>query len=194
MTGDSHDDDCAAMLRLKEGDDLALNELMRRWQLPLLSFIHRYIGNESEALDLAQETFVRVYESRHRYKPSARFSTWLFTIASNLCRNLIRWRGRHPAVSLDAPDAYGRTAGESIGSDAWTPADNAERDELAAAVRAAIHDLPHDLKTAILLFEYEDLSHQEISGVLGCSAKAVETRLYRARKVLRERLAGWVHT
>lgn len=188
---DSHDADRAAMLRLKDGDDLALNELMTRWQLPLLSFILRYVGNQTEALDLAQETFVRVFESRHRYKPTAKFSTWLFTIASNLCRNFFRWQIRHPAVSLDTATFEGTTLADSVKSEADTPADSAEQDERAAAVRDAIHGLPHDLKTAILLFEYEDLSHQEIAGILGCSAKAVETRLYRARKVLREKLAAW---
>lgn len=103
--GETQEADRDAMLRLKDGDDLALNELMTRWQLPLVAFIQRYIGNPTEALDLAQETFVRVYESRRRYKPTAKFSTWLFTIASNLCRNFFRWQGRHPAVSLDAATA-----------------------------------------------------------------------------------------
>src|SRR5258705_9351460 len=86
------------MLQLKGGDDLALNELMTRWQVPLVAFIHRYLGSEADALDLAQKTFVRVYQSRKSYKPSAKFSTWLFTIASNLCRNTIRCKHRHPTV------------------------------------------------------------------------------------------------
>lgn len=80
------------------------------------------------------------------------------------------------------------TLADSIKGEEATPSDTAERDDIAAAVRAAVHALPHDLKTAILLFEYEDLSHQEIAVVIGCSVKAVETRLYRARKILREKL------
>ena len=191
IPGDMQEADRDAMLRLKDGDDLAFNELMTRWQLPLVSFIQRYVGNEAEALDLAQETFVRIYESRQRYKPKAKFSTWMFTIASNLCRNFFRWQKRHPAVSLDAPVSNGRTVLEGVGSSAASPSDTAERDELAAAVREQIHALPHDLKTAVLLFEYEDLSHQEIASVFGCSAKAVETRLHRARKILRQKLAAW---
>jgi RNA polymerase sigma-70 factor (ECF subfamily) len=188
---DDHDDDRAAMLRLQAGEDTALNELMSRWQHPLVGFILRYVGSEAEALDLAQETFIRVFESRHRYKPKAKFSTWMFTIASNLCRNLHRWRTRHPSISLDAPDPDGRTVADRIESDAESPADTATRGELAAAVREQIQALPHDLKTAILLFEYEDLSYQQIAAILRCSPKAVETRLYRARRILGEKLADW---
>lgn len=179
------------MLRLQRGDDLALNVLMDRWHKPLVAFIQRYAGNEQDALDLAQETFVRIYETRARYRPSARFSTYLFTIASNLCRNLARWRERHPAVSLntatDGNDALETTL-PAVGD---SPADNAERHDLASAVREHVQALPHELKTAILLFEFQDLSHEEIATALGCSPKAVETRLYRARKILRESLSRW---
>ncbi len=181
------------MLRLRDGDDLALNELMQRWQKPLVAFILRYVGNAEDALDLAQETFVRVYESRARYRPSAKFSTWLFTVASNLCRNHARWRSRHPAVSLQSPaDASGdHTFEQTLPSHDPSPADNAERDDLACAVREHVQALPHDLKTAVLLFEYDERSHEEIAAVLGCTPKAVETRLYRARKLLRDSLARW---
>src|SRR5260221_1656250 len=89
--------DAELMLRLKNGEDWILNELMTRWQQPLVAFIYRYIGRETEALDLAQETFVRVYATRHRYAVRGKFSTWLFTIAVNLCRNYLRWRQRRGA-------------------------------------------------------------------------------------------------
>ncbi len=186
---DSPPNDTDLMLRLQEGDDLALNALMTRWQQPLVHFIYRYIGDETEALDLAQETFVRVFESRHRYKPSAKFSTWLFTIASNLCRNFFRWQKRHPTVPLATPGEDGASDRRETADPGDTPADTAERSDLANAVREHVQALPHDLKSAILLFEYEDLSHQEIADVLGCSVKAVETRLYRARNILRKKLA-----
>ena len=88
------DPDAELMLRLKNGEDRILNELMTRWQQPLVAFTYRYIGRETEALDLAQETFVRVYATRHRYAVRGKFSTWLFTIAANLCRNYLRWRQR----------------------------------------------------------------------------------------------------
>ena len=180
------------MLRLKGGEDLALNELMERWQKPLVGFILRYAGNEQDALDLAQETFVRVFESRTRYQPAAKFSTWLFTIATNLCRNLARWRERHPAVSLDhSVDEDSLTLGESLSAPGDSPSDSAERHDLAGAVREAIQSLPHDLRSAVLLFEYQELGYEEIAGTLGCTPKAVETRLYRARQILREALRRW---
>ena len=180
------------MHRLKAGDDLALNELMGRWQTPLVAFIVRYTGNPSDALDLAQETFVRVYESRARYQPSAKFSTWLFTIATNLCRNHARWRERHPTVSLHRSGEEDDCSLEStIPAPGDTPADTAERNDLASAVREHIQALPHDLKTVVLLFEYQELGYEEIAAALGCTAKAVETRLYRARQLLRASLSRW---
>jgi RNA polymerase sigma-70 factor, ECF subfamily len=187
------DPDADLMLQLKDGDDLALNKLMARWQKPLVAFIHRYLGNEAEALDLAQETFVRVYQSRDRYKASAKFSTWLFTIASNLCRNSLRWRSRHPTLAATSVDAAGdlHDLFDETASPECSPSDYAAQNDLADAVREQVQALPHDLKTAVLLFEYEERSHQEIASVLGCTAKAVETRLYRARKLLRDGLAQW---
>ena len=188
----TNDADIQTMLRLKGGDDLALNELMGRWQKPLTAFLLRSTGNEQDALDLAQETFARIYESRARYQPAAKFSTWLFTIATNLSRNLARWRERHPTVSLDhSAAADAPTVGESLPAPGDSPSDSAARADLASAVREAIQALPHDLRTAVLLFEYQELGYEEIAGTLGCSPKAVETRLYRARKILREALARW---
>ncbi len=177
------------MLRLRDGQDLALNELMARWQTRLVSFIDRYVGNQTDALDLAQETFVRVFESRRRYKPTAKFSSWLFQIASNLCRNHFRWNERHPTVSLDSATNDGGNWSDSLPSEAESPAETIARNELAAAVRDRVHALPHDLKAALLLFEYEKLSYDEIAVALGCSKKAVETRLYRARNILRDSFA-----
>lgn len=188
---DAERDDTRLMLRLQGGEETVLNELMTLWQTPLFRFICRYVGDRDEALDLAQETFVRVYRNRFGYKPGAKFSSWLFTIASNLCRNHLRWERRHPTVSLTrggAGEAGESDATERLPSPDRGPSDTAERNDTARWVREAVRSLPHDLKTAVLLFEYEDLSYDEIAGVLGCSAKAVETRLYRARKALKEKL------
>ena len=188
------DADIAAMLRLRDGDDLALNELMSRWQEPLVRFLYRYTASEQDALDLAQETFVRVYEHRARYDARGKFSTWLYTIAGNLCRNHARWKHRHPTVSMETQTSArsDMTLGDQLPDRERTPAQDAAGHELADAVRDAIQALPDDQRTATILFEYEDQSHAEIAAVLGCSPKAVETRLYRARQFLRERLVRWL--
>ena len=187
---DAERDDNQLMLRLQNGEDGALNELMTAWQTPLLRFIYRYVGDEAAALDLAQETFVRVYQNRQSYRPQSRFSSWLFTIASNLCRNHRRWEHRHPTVSLTRDGADGESHDSQFASTERGPADTAEHNDTARCVKAGIQSLPHDLKTVVLLFEYEELSYEEIAGALRCSPKAVETRLYRARKLLREKLEG----
>lgn len=194
MSEADHDADIAAMLRLRDGDDLALNELMSRWQEPLVRFLYRYTVSEQDALDLAQETFVRVYEHRARYDSRGKFSTWLYTIATNLCRNHARWKSRHPTVSMETQTSAqsDSTLGDQLPDKTRTPDQDAAGHELADAVRDAIAALPDDQRTATILFEYEDQSHAEIAAVLGCSPKAVETRLYRARQILRERLSRWL--
>ena len=182
------DPDAELMLRLKNGEDWILNELMTRWEQPLVAFIYRYIGRQTEALDLAQETFVRVYETRHRYAIRGKFSTWLFTIAANLCRNYSRWRQRRGEPLPETWDAEDTEVNESPRTREDSPDQAAIKSESISLIRAAIDKLPHDLKTVILLYEYESLSYAEISSVLGCSVKAAEMKLYRARQSLRERL------
>jgi RNA polymerase sigma factor (sigma-70 family) len=182
------DPDAQLMLRLKNGEDQVLNELMGRWQQPLVAFIYRYIGQETEALDLAQETFVRVYETRHRYTVQGKFSTWLFAIAANLCRNYLRWRQRRGGSASEGWNAKGGEFAESVQSEDDSPDQAAMRSESISLIKEVVNQLPHDLKTIILLYEYQGLSYEEIASVLGCSIKAVEMKLYRTRKLLRERL------
>ena len=182
------DPDAELMLRLKDGEDSMLNELMARWQQPLVAFIYRYIHHETDALDLAQETFVRVYETRRRYTVKGKFSTWLFTIAANLCRNHLRWRQRRHESGPETPDTEDVELAERIQSWDDSPDQAAMRLESISLIKAAINKLPHDLKTALLLYEYQSLSYAEISLVLKCSVKAVEMKLYHARQLLRETL------
>jgi RNA polymerase sigma factor (sigma-70 family) len=182
------DPDAQLMLRLKNGEDQVLNELIGRWQQPLVAFIYRYIGQETEALDLAQETFVRVYETRHRYTDQGKFSTWLFAIAANLSRNYLRWRHRRRDSASEGRDSKGVEIAEAVQSEDDSPDQAAMRSESISLVREVVNQLPHDLKTVILLYEYQGLSYEEIASVLGCSTKAVEMKLYRTRKLLREKL------
>jgi RNA polymerase sigma-70 factor, ECF subfamily len=185
-----NDPDHSCMVRLIAGDDLALNELMERWQKPLLSFILRYVGNYTDSIELAQETFVRVYHHRSRFNFKSKFSTWLLTIATNLCKHHARWRKRHPTISLDDTAGMDETFDKYLSISAEEiPSAQAGRSELGKLVKEEIERLPHDLKTAILLFAYDDLSYAEIAVILGCTPKAVETRLYRVRQLLAKRLA-----
>jgi RNA polymerase sigma-70 factor (ECF subfamily) len=176
------------MTRLQNGDAAALAPLMARWEIPVKRFIFRIVGQAAEAEDLAQEVFVRVYTKRARYRAGAKFSTWCFAIAANQAKDRLRWWRRRPTQSLDAWTAAGGTAADesSAGQLAST---EAARQETIAAVRAAIAHLPVDLRTALVLFEYEGQSMAEIASALGCTAKTVENRLYRARQRLRTDLA-----
>ncbi len=178
------------MARLQGGDDRALTTLMDRWQIPLRRFIYRSLNNEADALDLAQETFVRVYTHRAKFRPGAKFSTWLFSIALNLCRDGIRRRKVRPSVPLDEA-GLAAASDRSVDTSGAAPDSDLLRAETAQTVRSAVEALPEPLKTAVLLCEYEDLSLAEAAEVVGCSAKAVETRLYRARTLLRESLAAF---
>jgi RNA polymerase sigma-70 factor (ECF subfamily) len=160
----------------------------------LLNYLLRQLGNETEAADLAQETFVRVYHNCSRFRPEQRFSTWLYAIATNLLRDRFRWRKRHPQVSLDAENEAGTAIQDALPDPAASPGEQAEANELAQEVRKAVHSLPEDLRTPLILSEYESLSHAEIGAVLNCSAKAVESRLYRARAQLRKHLAKTIQS
>ena len=144
------------------------------------------VGNQRDSIELAAETFVRVYQHRSRFNFKSKFSTWLLTIATNLCRQHTRWRKRHPTISLDeVSDENLFVSAEEI------PSALASRTELAKLVKEEIEKLPHDLKTAVLLFAYDNLSYAEIGEILGCTPKAVETRLYRVRKLFAKKLAGF---
>lgn len=176
------------MSRLQAGDDRGLDALMSRWQMPLRRFIYRSLHNEADALDLAQETFVRIYTHRAKFRTNAKFSTWLFSIALNLCRDRLRRHVARPTVPLDEAVLASAGAADPSGH---APDSDLLRAETAQTVRGAVEALPEPLKTAVLLCEYEDLSLAEAAGVAGCSAKAIETRLYRARAVLRESLAAY---
>jgi RNA polymerase sigma-70 factor (ECF subfamily) len=175
------------MHRLQAGEDAALAPLMLRWEVPVKRFIFRLIGNTADAEDLAQEVFVRVYTKRASYRVGAKFSTWCFSIAANQAKNRLRWWRRRPELSLDAwTAAGGETADEGAGGVQASKA--AVQNEQRVAVQKAVADLPVDLRTALVLFEYEQQSVIEIAETLHCTPKVVENRLYRARQKLKELL------
>jgi RNA polymerase sigma-70 factor (ECF subfamily) len=192
-TTDTDDLDRADMARLVGGQDTALNTLMDRHAPRIFHFLCRMLGNEEDASDLAQETFVRVYNARESYKSARKFSAWLYTIAGNLARNHLRWRARHPQVSLDAEsETTEQSLADSIPANTATPRQTMLAAERAASVRAAVQSLPDEMREAIVLCELEEMAVAEAAAVLESTPKAVESRLYRARQLLREKLKGWL--
>ena len=186
------DQDRADMARLVTGHDAALNDLMERHAEKLFHYLVRSLQNEEDAADLAQETFVRVYQNRAKFDANHKFSTWLYVIATNLVKSRYRYRTRHPQVSLDAEnEATGESFRESVPEHNPTPSESLQGEERAEAIRKAVGQLPAELRAPLILSEYEELSHAEIGAILACTPKAVETRIYRARKKLREEL-GWL--
>jgi RNA polymerase sigma-70 factor (ECF subfamily) len=179
------------MARLVEGHDASLNNLMERHGEKLFHYLVRQLQDETDAGDVAQETFVRVYQNRAKFKMGARFSTWLYTIATNQVRDRFRSRMRHPQISLEAEsNVTGKSLGEALPEPRPTPSEAMQTEERAEAVRLAVAALPEELRTPLILAEYEQCSHLEIATILHCSAKAVETRIYRARQQLRSRLGN----
>jgi len=182
------------MARLAGGHDAALNDLMERHGQRLFHYLCRQLANESDAEDCAQEAFVRVYLHRQKFRPEAKFSTWLYAIATNLARDCHRRRARHPEVSLPDGGGDGERGGghgssgglESLPDLRPLPDEQMRTDELAAQVRAAVQSLPEDLRTPLVLFEYENFAQSEIADILHCTTKAVELRIYRARTALRQ--------
>ena len=182
--------DALDMARLANGDESALNDLMDRHGLKLFHYLIRQLQNEADAADFAQESFVRVFLHRRKFKPGASFSTWLYTIATNLARDRIRSRARRPQVSLEAEsETTGAALKDTLPEKGPSPSEAMQAEERAEAVRRALALLPEDLRTPLVLAEYEDLPQSEIATILDCSIKAVETRIYRARRQLRSILS-----
>lgn len=177
-----NEQDQLAMQSLAEGNDDALNGIIERWQKPITSFLYQTIGDYNTALDLSQEVFVRLYRNRKRFKAGKSFSSYLFTIASNLAKNHFRWKSRHPEAQLDSE----KLPPEAKISD---PYSDMEKDERSAKVRDAVLTLPEKLRIPVTLFYFEGMSYAEIAEVLNTSTKTVETRLYRARQALKSELS-----
>ena len=181
--------DALDMARLAGGHAAALNHLMDRHAPRLFHYLVRSLQNQDDAADLAQETFARVYQNRDRFDPRRKFSTWLYAIATNLVRDRYRWRTRHPQVSLNAENGQtDASLKDTLRAVDLAPDGALEARERADAVRQAVAALPLELRQPLVLAVYEGRSQAEIGKILDCSAKAVETRLYRARQRLRESL------
>lgn len=167
------------------GDLSAFDALLRRWERRIQGAIYRVLGAEEDARDLCQETFLRAYRSLRSFKREARFSSWLYQIALNLCRDRIRRRRGRTMISIDAMDDEG--ASLPLRPEP-SPLEMAEAGALARAVAAAVSGLPDEQREVVILKEYQDLTFLEIAEILDVPLSTVKTRLYRGLGQLRERL------
>jgi len=190
------DPDAALMLRVKRGDTAAFTELVEKYKQPVMNLAYRTLHDATEAEDLAQNVFVQVFKSAGRYQSTAKFSTWLFTIARNLCLNEIRRRSRHPAESLDAPhpEQEDQPLQQFEDKKTFSPPDSLLQGELAQNIDRALADLPENQRSAILLCRQEDLSYEEIAEILGCSVSATKSLIHRGRETLKERLKAYLRS
>jgi RNA polymerase sigma factor CnrH len=185
------DPDLALVQALKVGEDQALNALMDRHREGLFRFVLRLVHNEADALELAMETFVRAYFNIEKFRPAAKFATWLYHIALNLCRDHVRSRAYQyslQTVSFDAPGQEGDDPSLLLATKG-RPDQKADRVEELNALEKAISELPEDLKNAFILAALEDRTQAKTAELLGISLKAVEMRVYRARKLLLEKMS-----
>ena len=190
------DPDASLMLRVKQGDMQAFEELVEKYKQPITNLICRTLQDAAEAEDLAQNVFLQVFKSAHRYRVSAKFSTWLYTIARNLCLNEIRRRSRHPADSLDADhsDQEEQPQRQYEDKKSHSAPDRLLQDELVNKVNQALAELPETQRTALLLCREEELSYEEIASVLGCSLSATKSLIHRGRETLKQKLKPYLRT
>jgi len=189
--------DVQLMLDVKAGDEQSFALLLHRYRTPLVNFLYRMVRNREQAEDLAQEVFIRVYRARADYVPSAKFTTWLFRIATNLALNSIRdTRHQRMEVSLDAPVTVDSEEGDERPLDVAEKNPNIEEHLVQEAqremIRHAIDKLPEKQRAAVLLHKYQELDYGEISKILSCSESALKSLLFRAYETLRVELAPLV--
>lgn len=190
------DPDAALMLQVKQGDMEAFAQLVEKYKQPVINLVRRTLHDETEAEDLAQTVFLQVYKAARRYESRSKFSTWLFTIARNLCLNEIRRRSRHPAESLDRPHPNQEDQPFHQFEDrrTFSPPESLLHGELEAKIEQALAGLPENQRTALLLCRQEELSYEEIAEVLGCSLSATKSLIHRGRETLKQKLKPYLQT
>jgi RNA polymerase sigma-70 factor (ECF subfamily) len=175
------------MTRVGRGDLAAFRALVDRYQNRLVNVLYQVVGDQSEAEDLAQNVFLKVYKAAGRYRPEAKFSTWLYRIATNTALNALKARRRRPMVSLDEMEEQGRPMNAPAGTPE-RPDRVLQRLEVVRAVQQALRQLPERQRMAVILHRFEGLSYQEIGEALSVSVDAVDAMLRRAKASLRDAL------
>jgi len=177
--------DVEIMIALKGGDATAFEKILKKYEKPIINYIYRFIGDRAEAEDITQEVFLRVYKSKDSYKPTAKFSTWLYKIATNLCIDYKR------KINRDAIGYSGTELSNKLkDTTSSNPVESSlEREQLEEIIKISLSSLPENQRIALTLKVYENKSYQEISEILGCSVSAVESLIFRARQNLKEKLS-----
>ncbi len=197
---EARDPDVRLMLQVRDDVQGAFEVLVERYQHRLVGVLVHLVGRVEEAEDLAQEVFLRIYRARKGYRPRAKFSTWLFTIANNLALNHLRGKGRNPTIAAGGSGGDNANSQEVRSAEAralardGTPSAQMRQVELSDVVRDALEGLGEDQKVAVLLNKFEDMSYAEIAEVMGRSEAAVKSLLARARNHLREQLEPYLRT
>ncbi len=191
--------DVQLMLDVKAGDQQSFELLLQRYRTPLVNFLYRMVRSREQAEDLAQEVFLRVYRAREDYEPSAKFTTWLFRIATNLALNSLRdHRYQKLEISMDAPIVADAEDGDERPMEVADEHPDIEQHLVEEArkkmIRHAIEKLPEKQRAAVLLHKYQELDYTEISKILRCSESALKSLLFRAYETLRVELAPLVAT
>jgi RNA polymerase sigma-70 factor (ECF subfamily) len=190
------DPDIRLMLRVRDDDNEAFAELVEAYQSRLVNVMQHLVGKAAEAEDLAQEVFLRVYRTRKKYHPKAKFSTWLYTIANNLALNALRSRQRKPVIPLNVRDSgpLGPRPAEQLVKDKENqPVQRLQQQELAGIIRQALETLNERQKMAVVLNKFEDMNYAEIAEVMGLTTKGVKSLLSRARENLRQVLKEYIY-
>jgi RNA polymerase sigma-70 factor, ECF subfamily len=184
------------MLDVKSGDESSFELLLQRYRTPLVNFLYRMVRSREQAEDLAQEVFIRVYRAREEYVPSAKFTTWLFRIATNLALNSLRdHRYQKLEMSIDAPLTSSEEGDErpfEVADKHPTVEQELVEEERRKMIRHAIEKLPEKQRAAVLLHKYQELDYAEIAKILNCSESALKSLLFRAYEMLRVELAPLV--
>ncbi len=184
--------DVQLMLDVKAGDDASFELLLRKYRSPLVSYLGRMVGDSAAAEDLAQEVFLRIYRARSQYAPSAKFTTWVFRIATNLALNARR-DGRYRQMEVSLQDGNHAEEGEARVLQIPDARPGVEQHLIArdrnAMIRRAVEELPEKQRAAVLLHKYEEMDYDQIAQVLNCSESALKSLLFRAYETLRVKLA-----
>ena len=183
-----HNVDQELVARVQQGDKKAFDALVRKYQHKIMKLISRYVRDQHEVFDVAQETFIKAYRALANFRGDSAFYTWLYRIAINTAKNhLVAQSRRPPDTDIEAEDAA-QFDSESGLREIASPELLAQKDEIERVIFEAVEELPEDLRTAITLRELEGLSYEEIAEAMGCPIGTVRSRIFRAREAVDKRL------